>query len=284
MIRARDFTKQHPLPVYFTLVFLLSWGVFLILFGAKGIPVPADQKVWVGMVGLFGPTIAGILLIGLVSGRAGSRDLRSRLLRWRVSPRWYAVALLTAPLSTAVVLLPLGFFSPEYIPSFFTSNDNAALILIGIIAGLMFGFFEELGWTGFATPQMRQRYSILSTGLIIGFIWGLWHFLLFWESNSFTAVIPLALLFARLFTWLPAFRVLMVWVHDRTDSLLIVMLMHFSLVFCTVVINPPLTESGLLIFLLGRAAVLWIIAAVVTFSSRKYLIRAEPDKLSRVAS
>jgi hypothetical protein len=43
-----------------------------------------------------GPSLTGLLLTGLVSGRAGLRDLRARLLRWRGGARWYAVALLTA--------------------------------------------------------------------------------------------------------------------------------------------------------------------------------------------
>jgi membrane protease YdiL (CAAX protease family) len=34
-----------------------------------------------------------------------------------------------------------------------------------------------------------------------------------------------------LFSWLPPYRVLMVWVYDRTRSLLVVMLMHFVIVF-----------------------------------------------------
>jgi uncharacterized protein len=42
--------------------------------------------------------MAAILVIALAFGRAGLRDLRSRLFRWRVGVRWYAVALLTAPL------------------------------------------------------------------------------------------------------------------------------------------------------------------------------------------
>jgi len=45
-----------------------------------------------------GPSVAGILLTGLVYGRAGLRDLFSSLRKWRVSLRWYTVAILTAPL------------------------------------------------------------------------------------------------------------------------------------------------------------------------------------------
>ena len=39
----------------------------------------------------------------------------------------------------------------------------------------MVAFFEELGWTGFAVPELRKRYGILTTGLIVGLLWGVWH-------------------------------------------------------------------------------------------------------------
>jgi membrane protease YdiL (CAAX protease family) len=63
----------------------------------------------------------------------------------------------------------------------------------------MVGIFEELGWTGFAI-RMRQRYGVLGTGLIVGVLWGAWHFILFWEPDSFSVGLPLVLLLVRLFS------------------------------------------------------------------------------------
>ena len=102
---------------------------------------------------LAGPSVAGILLTGLVDGRAGLRELLSRLLRWRVGARWYAVALLTAPLcvtgDTLRAFAHLPGVPPRHIVA---SDDKASLLLIGIAVGLVVGIFEELGWTGFAMP------------------------------------------------------------------------------------------------------------------------------------
>ena len=274
MITVTDFIKRHSLPIYFALAFIISWGAILILAGPDGIPATTDQIMVLGMAMLLGPSIASILLTGLVSGRVGYRDLVSRLRRWRVGIRWYGVALLTAPLSTVAVLLTLSLFSPEFLPGIFTSDDKITLLLAGIVGGLIVGFFEELGWTGFATPRMRLRYSILSTGLIIGLLWGAWHFLLFWESDSFSGAFPLVLLIARLFTWLPAYRILMVWVYGRTESLLVTILMHTSLVATLAIFDPPLAGGGLLALILVRAAVLWIIAVVVT-SAQQQVAREE---------
>ena len=263
-----NFIKRHSLLIYFTLTFIISWGAVLILAGPNGIPVAEDQAVVLGMALLLGPSVAGILLTGLTSGRDGFRKLLSHLLRWRVSARWYAVALLTAPLSAVVVLLVLSLFSPEFTPLIFISDDKASLILMGLVAGLMVGCVEELGWTGFAIPLMRLRYSVFATGLTVGLLWGAWHFIMFWESDSFSGTFLLAILLLRLFSWLPAYRILMVWVYDRTESLLVVMLMHVSLVAAMIFFDPPLTGWGLLTYLLARAAVLWVIVAAVTVVNR----------------
>ena len=70
------------------------------------------------------------MLTGLVSGRAGYRELRARLRTWRVGWRWWAVALLTAPLLsvTASTLLALGTRSPAYLPAIDTTQSLADLL------------------------------------------------------------------------------------------------------------------------------------------------------------
>ncbi len=58
-------------------------------------------------------------------------------LRWRVGARWYAVALLPAPLVATAVLLALSLTSPVYLPGIVTTGDKATLVLTGIAVGLV---------------------------------------------------------------------------------------------------------------------------------------------------
>jgi membrane protease YdiL (CAAX protease family) len=271
MTAIRDFIKRQPLPTYFVLTFVISWGAILIIVGPSGIPISTAQVAVLGLAMLLGPSLACILLMGLAFGRKGFRELLSRLFKWRAGARWYLFALLIAPLSTAAVLFALSLLSPEFFPGIFITGDKMSLLVTGIVAGLMVGIFEELGWTGFAIPRLRLRYGVLATGIIVGLLWGVWHLVLFWERGSFTGAFTLALLLARLFAWLPAYRVFMVWVYDRTGSLLIAMLMHVSLVASTVIIEPPMTGGALLTYILVRAAVLWIVVVVVVLANGRKL-------------
>lgn len=262
------FIIKRPLTTYFALAFAVSWAGILFIVGPGRLPTTIEHLATIGpgayAAMLAGPSVAGLLMTRLVSGRAGLREVLARLLEWRVDGRWYAVALLAAPFLATAVSLALSLRSPEFLPAVFTTNAKAPLLWSGLAAGLMVGIFEELGWTGFAIPRMRLRYSAFSTGVVVGFLWGAWHFLLFWEPDSFSGGLPLAVLLVRLFSWLPAYRVLMVWVYDRTGSLLIALLMHASLVVTQLVLMP-LAASGasLLMSILAWAAALWIVVAIV---------------------
>ena len=273
MLKISAFTKQHPLLTYLALTFAISWGGILLVVGRGGFAVNGEQSERLFMLMylamLAGPSIAGIVLTCVVYGRAGLRDLVSRLLRWRVGVRWYTAALLLAPLVITVVLLTLSRISPEFLPRLFTSDDKGFLLQFSFTAGLMVGIFEELGWTGFAVHTMlKRRCDILSTGPIVGLLFGAWHLLIvFLMSGTPVGAGGLSLaifLPATLFTWLPTYRVLMVWVYDRTGSLLLAMLMYASLIaFWTML--TPLALSGLTLvsYYLIFSAAMWIIIAVV---------------------
>jgi membrane protease YdiL (CAAX protease family) len=74
-----------------------------------------------------------------------------------VDAGWYVVALLTAPLVHTVVLLALSLTSPVFLPGIVTASDKVPFLLVGTAPGLLVGFLEELGWTGFALPRLRLR-------------------------------------------------------------------------------------------------------------------------------
>ncbi len=274
MTTIKAFVGRHQVLTFYALVFAISWGgILLVIGGPGGIPGTSKQveRLFpIALLALFaGPSVAGILMTGLVDGRAGLRELLSRLLRWRVGTRWYAAALLPGPLLVTGILLALSLFSPEFIPGIITTDDKVGLLLFGIAWGLIGGgLLEELGWTGFAVPRLRLRYAALTTGLIVGLLWGAWHFLIaFWASSSFAAGFLVFYVVA-----LPAYRVLLVWVYDRTGSLLVAMLMHASLSASTLILQPPATGASLT-WNLVLAAALWVVVAAVAVANRGQLSR-----------
>jgi membrane protease YdiL (CAAX protease family) len=277
MRTTRVFITRHPLPTYFALTFAISWGGFLLVVGPGGFASTSWQTdarfPFAILAMLAGPSVTGVLLTTLVDGRAGLREVLRRLLRWRVSAGWYAMALLPAPLLAAAVLFALSLSSP-----IFTTADKTAVVLSGIAAGLT-TILEELGWTGFAVPRLRRRYGVVTTGLIVGVLWGAWHLLQgLFISGTYAGALPLALFvpmnLVAAVAQLTAYRVLLVWVYDRTESLLLVTLMHASLTASTIFIFTPLaTGVSFLSYVWALAAALWVVVAAVALANRGQLSR-----------
>ena len=277
MTTIKAFIQKHSALTYFILTIIFTWGCMALAVYPGGFPITDEQfenagaLVYVAM--LVGPSVASLLLTGLLDGRAGFRDLFSRLFKWKTDVRWYAVALLTAQLMITTILFGLSLLSPEFRPAIFTSDDKAAVLLPAVAAGIVVGLFEELGWTGFAVPRLKKRYGILNTGLILGFVWGAWHFPPFWKSDTFSAAVPLVLLLGQLFSWLPPYRILMVWVYDRTESMLVSVLMHASLMASLSIFVPAqLSGTTLLTWIFSWAAALWVVVGMATFVKGRQLL------------
>jgi uncharacterized protein len=264
----RAFIQRHPVATYYVSVFAISWGGGVIVLGPGGIwgarPITASQLPFVYLTAIAGPSVASIVSTLLVYGRAGLRELLSRLLRWRVSARWYAVALLTAPLLVMATLLGLSLT-----PAIVTASDKTGLLVSGIAAALVVPPFEELGWTGFAIPELRTRYGIVTTGVIVGLLWGAWHLPLFaWSARSSATIPPALYLAVLLFSWLPPYRVLMVWVYDRTKSLLAAVLMHVPIVVTSLVLAPATAPNVIVTYDVVFAGALWVVVGIVVLAGR----------------
>jgi membrane protease YdiL (CAAX protease family) len=281
----KDLMRSHPVAAYYGLVFAISWGGILIVILPTGIPGNTDEVARLmpfTLLALFaGPSIAGVVMTGLTGGKAGFGALFSRLNRWRVGFRWYAAALLLAPLLVTAVLLAFSLASPEYLPGILSAESKASLILLGIGMGLVGGgLLEELGWTGFVVPRLRLRHAAFPAALFVGVLWGVWHFLIaFWTGGAFAgddwaayAVGVLAFYLAAL----PAWRVLLVWLHDRSGSLLLVMLMHASLSASTLILQPTVTGPPFAAWNLAFAALLWAVVGAVAVTHRGSRLSHQP--------
>jgi predicted membrane channel-forming protein YqfA (hemolysin III family) len=106
---------------------------------------------------------------------------------------------------------------------------------------------------------------------MVGALWGGCHLLQqLWIAGTYAAGIRLSvyvpLSFLSAVAGLTAYRVLMVWVYDRTASLLLVTLMHASLTASSVFIFRPLaTGAPFLGYGWLFSAYLWILVAIVVF-------------------
>jgi membrane protease YdiL (CAAX protease family) len=285
----RAFINRHAVLTYYTLVLALTGGLYLVAFLGTGFlgtgtepTSAADLDPFTYLALLPGALIiagAGILVIALAFGRVGLRDLRLRLFRWRVGVRWYAVALLTVPLVWTAILGVFSLTTKAFLPAIITAEDKASLLVAGLGGGLVVGlvasFLEEIGWTGFATAELSKRHGLLATGLIVGLPWMVLHVPIY--AGIASGAVPPALNVAAIIFWMLAYRVLMVWVYDRTQSVLMATLMHLMIIVWPFILpgSPAMVGVPDLIFNLVLGATLWVFVAAVAVADRRKLSRAE---------
>jgi uncharacterized protein len=255
------FMARHPVAAYFALTFTISWLGALAVAAPRlirGEPLSNMTGILMFPAMLLGPSVSGILLTRLLDGRDGLRELFLRMIRWRISPIWYAALLIPPVLILAVLLSLKTFISPVYAPNRF---------LAGISFGLPAGFLEEIGWMGYAFPTMRahSRRSALVTSVQLGLAWSLWHLPV--VNYLGTATPHGAYWFAFFLAFaaaMTAMRVLICWMYANTKSVLLAQLMHISSTGALVIFSAARVsasqEAG---WYALYAFALWLVVAIV---------------------
>jgi membrane protease YdiL (CAAX protease family) len=265
-----SFLRKHPALTYFLLTFAISWTTALLVAAPKllrSAPLSKLTGILMFPAMLLGPSFTGIFLTRQLDGREGLKNLFARMRRVRFPLRRYT-ALLIPPAMVLIVLFCLKtFVSPVYVPNRFW---------LGVSFGLLAGFLEEIGWTGFAYPKLRESFAVLPAAAILGVFWGLWHapvidFL--GAASPHGKVLPA--FFAAFVAAMAAMRVLIAWFYERTNSVALAQLIHISSTGALVVFSPPaVTPAQEAAWYALYAAVLWGLAlllmlAVPAASSRQ---------------
>ncbi len=259
---------------FYLIAFALSWLVQIpLVLAARGV-VQIELADSLGLLSSVAPLIAALIVTVQLNGRAGIRRLLSRLLQWRISVRWYTVALLGFP-GLASAAITLGAFltgeppdiGKSYIdrvfPQFPHEISPLVLLLPFFLYSVVTTIPEEIGWRGVALPQLQRSYGPLWASLVVGLLWGLWHLPLFFLPTAAQSGLSFPLFLAG--TVVSSF--LFTWVFNGTrGSLLAVVLLHSSFNVSTVFLPllPQVTGSDLqLLLFVGLIAVAAVVLAVV---------------------
>jgi membrane protease YdiL (CAAX protease family) len=214
--------RRYPLTAFFVLAYALSWPYMIVdALGSHGLlAFRLPMLLWIPMG--YGPTFAALIVTGALAGKTGIRTLLGRLLIWRVGWPWYAVAVFGSVILSGITVLLYALLSGTLpvVPVVSTQVLITAPLLF-LIGGLVNG--EEIGWRGFALPQLLAKHSALTASLILGSLWALFHLPLFFtRGDSFASTPPLSFLVRMI-----GAAILFTWIYNNTGgSLLLAYLMH----------------------------------------------------------
>jgi membrane protease YdiL (CAAX protease family) len=272
-----SFVQRHPLPAFFLLAIGLTW-IFLIpdALGSRGI-LPFRLPLPLMIVMGYMPTLAAVLVTAQTRGKEGVRALFRKLLIGRVGLRWYLVAVFgLAAIYIAVIFLHNLIASSsalpvlsERLPPLSPSQMVVYLIPMFLVITIING--EELGWRGFALPGLQAKYTALTSSLILGLIWTLFHLPLFFTVTgssqadwSFASFLVSTVAMSILYTWM---------LNNTRGSVLLAYLFHgaantWSQVFSMDHANP----------LVG-----WILTGLLVLAAVTVIVHSGAENLSRTA-
>ncbi|HSB01759.1 MAG TPA: type II CAAX endopeptidase family protein [Anaerolineales bacterium] len=275
MKQAMRFIKSHSLVIGIVLMFLLTWPIDLAHSGVLHFEVPFVIYIFLG----WGFVLASITMTGLTLGREGVKALLKRFLIWRVGWKWYLVTFLLYPvIMISAVLLNAAFtrtpidFSQAFAHKIFGPSANLLVLILPFLVFEAVANGEEIGWRGYVLPRLQAKHSAFVSSLIVGVIWGVWHFPKFLvpgNDSSFALFMLKVMADAILYTWL---------FNNTKGSLLLATLFHASSNTAGVFLPIANTVTGNNMGTLILQVLFQIVAAIVV------VMIAGPERLSRTKS
>jgi hypothetical protein len=132
-------------------------------------------------LGFVCPVAAALVLAWRENGARGVKDLLKRSLDMgRVKQRaWLLPVILLMPFVSAATWGFLRATGTQLPPPQIPALRSLGLLLAFFVGALC----EELGWSGYATDPLQDRYGALTAALIIGGVWAAWHFVPLAEAH-----------------------------------------------------------------------------------------------------
>jgi len=188
----KNYIQTKPVVAFCLLSYLITWLIQAPGFAAmQGNFRFNDQFLLLLNISSYGPTLAALAVTFALQGFSGVKSLLKRALQWRISWLVYPAVFFLFPLISFLgyQILVIGAVEGENIFELFLTLVILAPVnaFVGSILLDIGPLGEELGWRGFLLPRLLEKYGEIKASVILGVLWGFWHFPLFlfseWRGN-----------------------------------------------------------------------------------------------------
>ena len=256
---------RHPLASFLVLANLFSWMAWAPLAAAGLGWTTIHPSPYLHLVGGLGPLVAAMIVTAAGDGRAGLVRLVEKCGVGRGRLAWIAFAV------AAPVLLFVGSVAALQVAgqdhgvwADVGKSDEYPALPRGVYWAanvLCYGFGEEVGWRGFALPRLQARRSALTSSLLIGGAWAVWHLPVFAFASGLSSM-GVGGVTGWLFSMVTG-SILMTWLFNTSrGSILAVALFHGVL---DIVMTSPV--KGALPSVMGAIITLFGLAVPVVFGT-----------------
>jgi membrane protease YdiL (CAAX protease family) len=187
------------------------------------------------ILSVFTPSILALVLTAIHKGKNGVYELFVGQTFKKTSIKWLLLSLTGIPLVGSLAMLTsLNFDISEF--GLRTYQLMPQMIVIILIA-----LGEEYGWRGFLLPRLMSKFNLLYSSIILGIIWGFWHFPAYLIGTG----VPQQMNFMVFLLWVILGTLFISWIYYYTKSVLTSILAHIgaNAAFNYLLILPEFTGS-----------------------------------------
>lgn len=204
----KEIIKRHLIITYLFIMTVLSvLGVIIqnMCIGAQAYSIMLPQ---------LAPGITAIALWMFLKDEVAINHTKKQLLWQDINKKYLFISILmpfAIMLVTAIVLTLLGVQYCVWIDCIVLLIENVVCMLIGCVA-------EEIGWRGFLLPHMQTKYTPMTSAILVGTIWGVWHLNFQTGLSGFCIYVLNCILVS----------IVMTWIFNKTDGNIVCMVLwHF---------------------------------------------------------
>ena len=220
-----------------------------------------------GIIGGGAPAFAALIMVNSMYDKEEKNAYWKRCYRYKTGKTWWAIALFSPLLIGfgANIIYHGGWWNPEI------SVGELIAFPLAFAAAIFAGGMEELGWRGILQETMEKKYSLPIIGVVIGILWGIWH----WPLFMVEVFAHSGYAFSTYLLTTVAFSLLLTLVVYKTGSVLIAILLHAGInAYGNLGFGIPMVEApGVMTYL--------VVIALVMVGALYFLEKRNPTRIPK---
>lgn len=272
---------------FFVITFGISWLIWLpgVLVATNIIVLQFSDSMYgiLNLIGGFGPTITGFLLVYLRKGKDGVKELIRSVLNYKdIGKIWWIPLILLIPAIDFCAFI-LNIISGGTVPEtpYLMQPWIIPIYFIGSLLPFANSFREEFGWRGYALDKIQMKQNALFSSIIVGFFWGIWHLPLYFFPTS-------QIIYVYVPFWLLTIQAIILscfitWLYNNTNgSMLTALILHAVINFSGMIFPNYLTEFGQIYALILKIIIITCVVIIFGYKQMVFSISRFNERLRKL--
>ena len=267
---------MKQLLVYFVLAYLISWTIWLPLYGAAlGLPALPALPYQHALGGL-GPLTAAFITTFIFNKKQGVKLLIKQL--FKVKPLLYVLIALFSPFVLAIIASIISYLvnkTPINFSAILVSKEHSSFNFFTFFLYnlLFFGFGEETGWRGYALPRLQGKFNALTASIILTLFWAAWHWPLFLYRPGYTQM-DITGIIGWLLSLLTG-SILLSWLYNSSKASILVCAIFHSTI--DIAFTADFADKNIINYM-GMLITIWGLVTIILFKPKNLSV-SEREKL-----